>query len=45
MIFVDTGAWFASIVPSDSDYAAAVSWLSSNSEPCSNMGNFPTILR
>src|SRR4051794_17866928 len=33
MIFVDTGAWFASIVPSDSDYAAAVSWLSSNTEP------------
>lgn len=33
MIFVDTGAWFASIVPSDSDYAAAMKWLSSNSEP------------
>jgi predicted nucleic acid-binding protein len=33
MIFVDTGAWFASVVPSDSDYAAAVSWLSGNAEP------------
>jgi predicted nucleic acid-binding protein len=31
--FVDTGAWFASIVPSDSDHAAAVRWLSGNTEP------------
>jgi predicted nucleic acid-binding protein len=31
--FVDTGAWFASIVPSDSDHAAAVRWLSLNTEP------------
>jgi uncharacterized protein len=33
MIFVDTGAWFASVVPSDPDYAAASSWLSQNTEP------------
>lgn len=33
MIFVDTGAWFASIVPSDSDHATASSWLSGNTEP------------
>lgn len=32
MIFVDTGAWFASVVPSDSDHAAAVRWLSENTE-------------
>jgi predicted nucleic acid-binding protein len=31
--FVDTGAWFASVVPSDSDHAAAVRWLSLNTEP------------
>lgn len=33
MIFVDTGAWFASVVPSDSDYASASTWLSRNTEP------------
>jgi uncharacterized protein len=33
MIFVDTSAWFASVVPSDSDYAAASSWLGGNTEP------------
>jgi predicted nucleic acid-binding protein len=33
MIFVDSGAWFASIVPSELDYLAAVRWLSRNSEP------------
>jgi predicted nucleic acid-binding protein len=27
MIFVDTGAWFASIVPSDSDHQNAILWL------------------
>jgi uncharacterized protein len=32
MIFVDTGAWFASIVPSDADHAAAMQWLNQNSE-------------
>jgi|SRR6266446_1722812 predicted nucleic acid-binding protein len=30
MIFVDTGAWFASVVPSDRDHAAATRWLSQN---------------
>ncbi|MDQ2922307.1 MAG: PIN domain-containing protein [Acidobacteriota bacterium] len=33
MIFVDTGAWFASVVPSDPDHAAAARWLSQNAEP------------
>ncbi len=33
MIFVDTGAWFASVVPSDRDHAAAVRWLSQNTQP------------
>lgn len=33
MIFVDTGAWFASIIPSDADHAAASRWLSQNAEP------------
>jgi predicted nucleic acid-binding protein len=32
MIFVDTGAWFASIVPSDSNYQNAVSWLTNNTD-------------
>lgn len=32
MIFVDTGAWFASIVPWDAKHAAAAAWLSQNSE-------------
>src|SRR5258708_6889095 len=33
MIFVDTGAWFASVVPSDIDHASASQWLKPNSEP------------
>jgi uncharacterized protein len=33
MIFVDTSAWFASIVPSDADYRAASMWLSKNTQP------------
>lgn len=33
MIFVDSGAWFASLVPTDPDYAAAVAWLGKNREP------------
>lgn len=33
MIFVDTGAWFAAVVPSDPDHEAASQWLSQNSEP------------
>jgi uncharacterized protein len=32
MIFVDTSAWFASIVPSDSDHQTAVQWLQQNSQ-------------
>ena len=33
MIFVDTGAWFASAMPSDRDHQAAVRWLSQNIQP------------
>ena len=33
MIFVDTGAWFASVVPSDRDHAAATYWLRQNTQP------------
>ncbi|YAF95360.1 MAG: type II toxin-antitoxin system VapC family toxin [Nodularia sp. CChRGM 3473] len=33
MIFVDTGAWFASVVPSDSDHSKASTWLSQNTQP------------
>jgi hypothetical protein len=33
MIFVDTGAWFASVVPTDADHSAAARWLSLNNEP------------
>jgi len=32
MIFVDTGAWFASIVPWDANHLAAVAWLAQNRE-------------
>jgi uncharacterized protein len=32
MIFVDTGAWFASVVPWDANHAAAVAWWSQNQE-------------
>ncbi len=32
MIFVDTGAWFASIVPSDPDHVAAARWFNQNTE-------------
>jgi predicted nucleic acid-binding protein len=32
MIFVDTGAWFASVVPWDADHATATAWLSRNHE-------------
>jgi hypothetical protein len=32
MIFVDTGAWFASVVPWDANHAAAVAWLGQNRE-------------
>ena len=33
MIFVDTGGWYASIVPTDRDHQAAVRWLATNHEP------------
>jgi predicted nucleic acid-binding protein len=33
MIFVDTGAWYASIVPDDSDHESARDWLDQNAEP------------
>ncbi|WP_330203747.1 type II toxin-antitoxin system VapC family toxin [Cyanobacterium sp. Dongsha4] len=32
MIFVDTGAWFASVVPSDKQYKKAMAWLKNNQE-------------
>jgi len=33
VIFVDTGAWFALLVPNDRDHAAAARWLGLNREP------------
>ena len=33
MIFVDTGAWYASLVPDDPDHARAVQWLAANRSP------------
>lgn len=33
MIFVDSGAWFASIIASDPDHSAALQWLNQNREP------------
>ncbi len=33
MIFVDTGAWYASVMPSDPNHGAAAAWLHANSEP------------
>jgi predicted nucleic acid-binding protein len=33
VIFVDTGAWFATVVPSDANHVAAKAWLSQNPEP------------
>jgi hypothetical protein len=32
MIFVDTGAWFASVVPWDANHAAAAAWLAQDHE-------------
>lgn len=32
MIFVDTSAWFASVVPTDSDHLDAARWLAANTE-------------
>ncbi len=33
MIFVDTGAWFALLVPHDRDHSVAESWLERNAQP------------
>lgn len=33
MIFVDTSAWFAAVVPSDPNHSEAASWLTANLEP------------
>jgi predicted nucleic acid-binding protein len=33
MIFVDTGAWSASVVPSDTDYQIASTWFNQNTQP------------
>ena len=33
MIFVDTGAWYASLVPTDPDHAIAGQWLATNHSP------------
>lgn len=33
MIFVDTGAWYASLVPTDPDHAKAAQWLAANHSP------------
>jgi predicted nucleic acid-binding protein len=33
MIFVDTEAWFASLIPTDPDHARATEWLVENSSP------------
>jgi predicted nucleic acid-binding protein len=33
MIFVDSGAWFSSIIPWDPDHSSAVRWLVQNTEP------------
>ncbi len=32
MIFVDTGAWFASVIPWDANHTDAVAWLGQNQE-------------
>ena len=33
MIFVDTGAWYASLVPTDPDHVRAIQWLATNHTP------------
>jgi uncharacterized protein len=33
VIFVDTGAWFASMVRGDANHAVAAAWLAQNAEP------------
>jgi predicted nucleic acid-binding protein len=32
MIFVDTGAWFAGLVQSDANHAAAIRWMAANKQ-------------
>jgi predicted nucleic acid-binding protein len=32
MVFVDTSAWFAAVVPSDPNHSRAASWLATNSD-------------
>jgi len=32
MVFVDTSAWFAAVVPSDPNHLQAATWLAANSE-------------
>ncbi len=32
-IFVDTGAWFSSVIPSDTNHPLAAGWLSRNKRP------------
>ena len=32
MIFVDSGAWYSSLIPTDPDHAAALAWLAQNTE-------------
>jgi predicted nucleic acid-binding protein len=33
MVLVDTGAWYASLIPMDPDHSAAMTWLNQNQEP------------
>jgi predicted nucleic acid-binding protein len=33
MVFVDTGPWYASVVPDDPQHAAVIAWLRQNSLP------------
>ena len=33
MVFVDTGAWYASLIPTDPDHSAAITWFNQNQEP------------
>ena len=42
MIFVDTGAWFAALVPDDSCHPAAADFLRANDEPLATLITFWT---
>ena len=33
MVLVDTGTWYASVIPTDPDHSVATAWLSQNQEP------------